>query len=45
LGLAAVLEDRQGRLSYWALAHLADRPDFHHPDSFILELQSPGASA
>ena len=45
LGLAAVLENPQGRLSYWALAHPSERPDFHHPDSFTLELLSPGASA
>lgn len=38
LGLSAVLEDQAGQLSYWALAHPVDKPDFHHPDSFILEL-------
>lgn len=31
LGLSAVLEHRDGRLSYWALAHPAARPDFHDP--------------
>lgn len=36
LGVAAVLEDRDGLLSYWALGHAAGRPDFHHPASFIL---------
>src|SRR5262249_49920069 len=41
LALAAVLEDRQGRLSYWALEHPSERPDFHHPDSFVLSLASP----
>jgi hypothetical protein len=45
LGMAAVLEDRQGQLSYWALAHPADRPDFHHPDSFVLSLPALGAAA
>jgi hypothetical protein len=34
LGLAAVIETAGGQLSYWALRHCADRPDFHHPDSF-----------
>jgi hypothetical protein len=29
LGLAAVLESQQGALSYWALAHPRERPDFH----------------
>lgn len=38
LALAAVIEEEDGRLSYWALAHPSDRPDFHHPDSFTLEL-------
>jgi hypothetical protein len=36
--LAAVLEDRRGHLSYWALAHPSERPDFHHPDSFVFLL-------
>ena len=32
VGLTAVLETTDGRLSYWALQHPhADRPDFHHP--------------
>ena len=35
LGLAAVLEDRRGQLSYWALLHPSARPDFHHADSFV----------
>ena len=38
LGLSAVIEDQGGRLSYWALAHPADDPDFHHPDSFTRAL-------
>ena len=36
--LAAVIEATDGSLSYWALAHPSDKPDFHHPDSFVLEL-------
>lgn len=36
LALAAVVEDENGRLSYWALKHPAAKPDFHHPDSFVL---------
>ena len=36
LGLAAVIEDLAGSLSYWALRHCAERPDFHHPDAFAL---------
>ncbi len=38
LALSAVIEDADGRISYWALAHPSDKPDFHHPDSFVLEL-------
>lgn len=36
VGLSAVLEARDGGLSYWALAHPVARPDFHHPDTFAL---------
>lgn len=36
LALCAVIEASDGSLSYWALAHPADRPDFHHPGSAIL---------
>jgi hypothetical protein len=38
IAVAAVLEDEGGRLSYWALRHPPGKPDFHHPDSFALEL-------
>lgn len=38
LGLSAVIEDRDGAKSYFALHHPGERPDFHHPDSFVLEL-------
>ena len=38
-GLAAVLEDEDGRLSYWAARHPPGKPDFHHPDNFTLELR------
>ena len=41
LALAAVLEDQQGALSYWALAHPPGKPDFHHPAGFTLELHAP----
>lgn len=36
IGLAAVLEHCDHRKSYWALAHPADKPDFHHPAAFTL---------
>ena len=38
LALSAVIETTAGEKSYWALAHPSDKPDFHHPDSFVLEL-------
>ena len=38
LALSAVLEMQDGAKTYWALAHPSDKPDFHHPDSFILDL-------
>ncbi len=41
IGLAAVVETRdtvEDNRSYWALHHPTDRPDFHHPDSFLFEL-------
>jgi hypothetical protein len=38
LGLSAVIEERKGAKSYWALAHPAGPPDFHHPDCFAAEL-------
>jgi hypothetical protein len=38
LGLAAVIEDKDNRLSYWALAHPPGKADFHHPDCFAHEL-------
>lgn len=37
-GLSAVIEERSGRKSYWALAHPPGKPDFHHRDCFALEL-------
>lgn len=42
LGLAAVIEESDGRVSYWALAHPAERPDFHHPDSRVLTIDRGG---
>ena len=45
LGLSAVIEENDGELSYWALKHPPGKPDFHHPDSFALELALPDKSA
>jgi hypothetical protein len=41
LGLSAVIEETDGTRCYWALNHPAGKPDFHHPDSFALELALP----
>ena len=38
LGLTAVIEEAGGRLSYWALRHPAERPDFHDAGGFALEV-------
>ena len=38
LGLSAVLEEKDGTKSYWAVAHATDKPDFHHPDCFVARL-------
>jgi hypothetical protein len=39
IGLSAVVEELDGTKSYWALRHPpGDKPDFHHPDCFALEL-------
>lgn len=39
LGISAVLEEKDGTKSYWALAHPpGDRPDFHDPACFTAHL-------
>jgi hypothetical protein len=38
LGLSAVLEEKDGTKSYWALAHPLEKPDFHSPDCFVAKL-------
>ena len=38
VNLTAVIEETDGTKSYWALAHPSGKPDFHHPDGFVLEL-------
>jgi hypothetical protein len=39
VGLAAVIEEEGGVPSYWALKHPPGKPDFHHPESFALEIE------
>jgi hypothetical protein len=38
VGLSAVIEEISGRRSYWALVHPPGKADFHHSDSFALEV-------
>lgn len=39
LNFAAIIEEKDGAKSYWALAHPPEGPpDFHHPSCFVLEL-------
>jgi hypothetical protein len=37
IGLAAVIEETSGHISYWALVHPPGKADFHHADSFAVE--------
>lgn len=38
IGLSAVVEDVTGTITYWALHHAKQRPDFHDPSCFIARL-------
>jgi hypothetical protein len=38
LGVAVIVEEETGGVSYWALRHAPGKPDFHHPDAFALAL-------
>ena len=38
LSITAVIEDSDGKLSYWALTHPSESPDFHHRDGFTLRI-------
>lgn len=40
LALSAVIEEKGGTLSYWALWHPPGRPDFHHPRAFALGISA-----
>lgn len=39
VALTAVIEERSGTLSYWALRHSEGGPDFHSPLGFALRLE------
>jgi hypothetical protein len=36
VSLTTVIEDAAGGLSYWAVRHPCDQPDFHHAEGFAL---------
>lgn len=40
IGLSTVIEHADGLISYWALQHPPGKPDFHHPDTFALEINT-----
>jgi hypothetical protein len=40
-GAAAVIEEKDGRLTYWALTHPSALPDFHHRLGFALQVVAP----
>jgi hypothetical protein len=42
VALSAVIEETNGGKSYWALAHPQGKPDFHHDESFALEISATG---
>lgn len=44
MGLNAVIEEEGGVVSYWALAHEGDTPDFHAPACFAATLPAAGAA-
>ncbi|MFT5699351.1 MAG: hypothetical protein ACI8ZB_002209 [Desulforhopalus sp.] len=38
IGVGCVVENKDGKLGYWALSHPGEKPDFHDPRSFIIRL-------
>ena len=38
IGITTVVEDQEQTLSYWALSHPAKEADFHHRDTFMINL-------
>ncbi|MBI1211602.1 MAG: hypothetical protein GC190_09080 [Alphaproteobacteria bacterium] len=41
VALSAIIEEKSGRKSFWALKHPPEKPDFHHDDCFDLQLPAP----
>jgi len=44
VGISTIIEESSGRKSYWALAHPQGKADFHHPESFALDLPPVNAT-
>lgn len=40
MGITTIIEDEEGTLSYWALAHPGDKQEFHDRSCFIHPLQA-----
>lgn len=40
VGISAVIATKTGDISYWAAAHPAGKPDFHHKDCFAVQLEA-----
>lgn len=38
LAVTAVIEEKSGAKSYWAIRHRTDKPDFHYGHGFVLNL-------
>jgi len=38
VAISTVIKPRDGEVSYWALTHPGSQADFHHRDSFLVEL-------
>lgn len=38
INVSTIIEETNGRKSYWALAHPPGKADFHNPDCFVLQL-------
>ncbi len=41
VGLTVVIQSAAHELSFWALAHPLERPDFHHPEGCMVDLEIP----
>ncbi len=38
VAISTVIKLKDGKVTYWALTHPGAQADFHHCDSFIIEL-------